>query len=320
MINILDSIQPVIKNSVDVKINQDAVLDFVKHLSEKDFEHENLLAMTKEWNWEQEQYLAFVIFLEALNFSYWGEPKWAIKYKEKEYDGFYGMIYCLKRAIDNDYPIFNAKYLKDLKENDFKEIFKGNTEIPLAQERFEIIKDLGEILEKDFLGLFSQVIESRQWEALSIVEILAEKFPNIFNDIANYQGNIVSFYKRAQLVPAHLKELFDLEIISKKVKSLEKLTAFADYKVPQSLRKYKITEYSIDLANKVDNMIEIPAGSTQEIEIRANTIWAIELIKEQLKKKNPDVNSVQVDELLWLKGQNKSPDDKPYHRVRTIWY
>ena len=55
--------------------------------------------------------------------------------------------------------------------------------------------------------------------------------------------------------------------------------------------------------------------SEEEVEIRANTIWANELIKKELKKKIPNINSIHVNDHLWLLGQCK-----PYHLTRTTAY
>ena len=61
---------------------------------------------------------------------------------------------------------------------------------------------------------------------------------------------------------------------------MDKITAFADYKIPFILRRLWVLEYSQSLAYKIDNQIEIEKWSDEEIEIRSNTIWAIELMKQ----------------------------------------
>jgi len=65
---------------------------------------------------------------------------------------------------------------------------------------------------------------------------------------------------------------------------------------------------------------EIPAGSREETEIRASAIWAAEKIKQGLKPKIPWIASAHLDLYFWLISQKKSPEDKPYHRTRTIFY
>lgn len=79
-------------------------------------------------------------------------------------------------------------------------------------------------------------------------------------------------------------------------------------------------EYTDELIEKVDNKTELPHNSEEEIEIRANTIWAVEFMKEEIKKRDPDITSMGIDDHLWLASQEKFADEKPYHHTRTIAY
>jgi hypothetical protein len=55
------------------------------------------------------------------------------------------------------------------------------------------------------------------------------------------------------------------------------------------------------------------------IEIRANMIYAIELIKEKMNNK---LNSIEINNILWLLSKEKDFKSKsyPYHLTRTIYY
>lgn len=317
---ILDSIQPVIKNSKHVRINRKAINDFSKTVTKKDLEGSEYNDETILKHASEEEHVAYSVVYNSLNFCYWGEPKWTTTINKKNYDGSFGMLRALKRAIKEGYQILNPKYLSNISEKDLEKIFRGNTEIPLFRERLELLKQLGKIITVKFSSSFINVIKKGKGNATEIVKVLAKDFPIIFNDVANYQEKGVKFYKRAQLVPAHLFDLKKLGLLSLPITGYDELTAFADYKVPQLLRKFSILEYSKKLSEKIDNKIEIKAGSTEEIEIRANTIWAIELATREVKRKFPQATAVKVDGIFWFRGQIKSPDDKPYHRTRTIWY
>ena len=56
-----------------------------------------------------------------------------------------------------------------------------------------------------------------------------------------------------------------------------------------------------------------------EIEIRGNMLYIIELVKEKLKKKGIVVNSVELDNLIWLLGK-KIEHKTPTHHTVTIYY
>lgn len=313
---ILKSIRPVIKGSRFVKINEAKLSEFCSDFKIKEgrfwldavpFEYPKI---------EKAKELNFLFVLASLVFCFWGKPKWRVKYKGKFYDGSWGLIAALVKAIEKGFPILNFEYLKRISERDLKEIFKGNIEIPLFEERLKILRENGEILVKKFNGNLENLIRKSGGDALKLLEIITSNFPS-FNDFSLWKGHKVFFHKRAQVfigdIHHHFKEKFEL-------KNIEKLTALADYKIPQILRKLEILKYSPILAEKVDNEILIPAGSEEEVEIRANTIWVIELIKKEVKKRIPDITARDIDSHLWLLSQKKTLKDKPYHLTRTIFY
>jgi len=314
---VLESIKPVVKKSKHVKINKENL----KYVCSK-FSREERCWMNESHfdlsGLSLEEKLNFIFVFNSVNFCYWGDPKWTIKYKGKQYDGALGMKASLLKALDNGIPILNAKYLATLKREELSEILKGNVAIPLFEERLKILRENGRILAEKYKGEFSLVIERANKDALKLLEILPRDFPS-FNDYAFYEGRKVLFHKRVQLAIADVYRAFKGESYGN-LKNVDKLTAFADYKLPQILRKFGILEYSKELASKIDNKIQIPANSKEEIEIRANTIYAIELMKRELETWIPNITSMDIDSYLWLLGQRKSSNDKPYHRTLTIFY
>jgi len=95
---------------------------------------------------------------------------------------------------------------------------------------------------------------------------------------------------------------------------MDALTAFADYKLPQILREHGVLHYSPQLAADVNTRTIIAAGSPQEIEIRAGTVQASELLAEKL-----GMPAFKVDWLLWNQAQGMKMQH-PYHLTRTIYY
>jgi len=317
---ILDSIQPVIQKSKSVWINEDAIRDFAKTLTEKDFALDNFSKELLLNNASSNEQIAFALLFHSINFCYWGEPKWAINIDGSQYDGAEAMAKALEGGIRKGYNLLDARYLADISEEDLQNIFVGNIQIPLFKERLEILRQLGTIVLEKFNGSYSEILSKGEYNTSKIIGLITKEFSDIFNDECDYHGKKVKFYKRAQLLVSHLYYLSQSELIPNKISLGEEFTAFADYKVPQMLRKFRILEYSDNLAYKVDNKIEISSNSDEEMEIRANTIWAVELTTQILKEKFPQARAEKVNSMLWLKSQTKSPDDKPYHRTRTIWY
>jgi hypothetical protein len=61
-------------------------------------------------------------------------------------------------------------------------------------------------------------------------------------------------------------------------------------------------------------------GSPEEVEIRANTIWAVELIRKELALLRKGLRAFEVDWILWNMSQDPAFKTKPYHRTVTIFY
>lgn len=101
---------------------------------------------------------------------------------------------------------------------------------------------------------------------------------------------------------------------------LEQVTMFADYRVPQILRHMGVMEYSAELSRKVDALEVVPFGSTEEVEIRAATIVAVERLQRCLKEQGRDLLVLEVDWLLWQWGEAIKDTIQPHHRTLTIYY
>ena len=110
------------------------------------------------------------------------------------------------------------------------------------------------------------------------------------------------------------------------LQGMDRLTTFADYRVPQILRHKGILEYSPDLASRVDRQQEIEKGSFDEISIRASTVVAVEelvkFLNQSPKTKDNSFTDVTVDWYLWQVGERMHQEGmmKPFHRVRTQFY
>ncbi|GAC1615531.1 MAG: hypothetical protein NVS4B7_08080 [Ktedonobacteraceae bacterium] len=73
------------------------------------------------------------------------------------------------------------------------------------------------------------------------------------------------------------------------------------------------------LATRIDEQELLEAGSEEEVELRAATIWACELLRREMAKQGHILTAAEIDLQLWLMGQHSS-EMRPYHRTRTIYY
>ncbi len=261
---------------------------------------------------------AQIMLFNTINFSYWGDPKWTIDFHGRPLDGAWGMLGALFRAVEEGRPIFEGRYLADLSAPDLRCILRGNVEIPMIEARLAILHEVGRVLVKHFDGNFIQLIKAADRDAPSMVRLLVAYFPS-FDDTAALDGHTIHFYKRAQLATAMVYEALSGEGLGELART-DRLTVFADYKLPQVLRRLEILRYRSPLADQIDQCEPLAAGSREEIEIRVATVWAADLMRQALIPRRPEITALHIDYWLWREGQAKGPAIKPYHRTRTIYY
>lgn len=319
MINVLETTKYVVENSTHVFIDRKQISNFAKTIKNNNFKFTDVDIARYKWTLEDLLKLFFVF--NTINFCFWAkrnEEKWTIEVDGEKIDGAIALFRALENEAKRNPAFIEGKFLSELSEQRLRTILAGNVEIPLFRKRLECLHEAGKVLCKHFDGNYLNFLEKAENNAIKLVDLIVTYFPR-FDDHAQYNGKQIAFYKRAQI------NAFDANEVLKKFKhnglySLDKLTGFADYKVPQVLRKLKILKYSKSLEKKIDNYGLIKKGSKEEIEIRACTIWSVEYIRQSLTNRIHFINSCLVDSLLWLKGQRKSKADKPYHRTETIAY
>ena len=316
--DILATTKKVVENAKSVSINKRAIEEFCNSFSLDNVATAELGNADKL---DISQQIGLVCVFNCVNFCFWagkGQEKWATKIDDEMIDGATGVFRALEEALKNGVSLLDAHFLQNISREKFNEILNGNIEIPLLDERVKCLSEAGEILLKNFDGSFMKVFETANGDAVELTNLFI-KFFSSFNDYATFEGEKVEFHKRAQLNT----DMINYRLTKheeKELSNLEKLTAFADYKVPQMLRKFGILEYAKELAKKIPSCKKIKAGRQEEIEKRAATIWAIDQMKEVLTPRFPQITARQLDDHLWSLGQTKSPDDKPYHRTKTIYY
>jgi len=320
MWKVLETAENVAEKSRRVRIDKNALVRFSRKLVEDRIK-------VPPWNCPYhfcgggEETVSYLLVLDSLNFCFWpapGKDTWEIEYQSRRLSGYYALAASLKESIESGIPITKAEYLAGLSLDGLKQILGGKGELQLLEHRLKILNELGSLLLEEYGGQAHRLAEGAGESALRLVQLVAEKLPS-FQDISEYLGRKVFFYKRAQIFVADLYGAFDGKQWGSFV-DIDKLTAFADYKLPQALRHLGILHYARSLAQKVDQKIFLEAGSPEEVEIRANTIRAVELIRKELALMGKGLRAFEVDWILWNMSQAPGFKTKPYHRTVTISY
>jgi hypothetical protein len=263
--------------------------------------------------------VAFVITLDSINFGSGWFPHLR---KLPELSGYFTIATRLTEYFHTNGPL-GAEQLVALSATGCAQMLgQGMLTEPVAELMglyARALNDLGRLLLAHYGGRFTALVETAGGSAEQLVGLLREM--PFFEDVERHESLPVPFYKRAQLTAADLTLALGGEGLGH-FSDLSSLTIFADNLVPHVLRLDGVLAYDRGLAERIDREDLIPAGSREEVEIRACALHAVELIVEQLHNAGrSEATAMSVDYLLWNRGQHPQyKRAKPRHRTRTVYY
>ena len=306
---IIKSCKYVVENSKSVKINEINIDKFIEKIKRVETEHWLNFSPYNLLDLPTEIIINFLLVYEAIDFSFWGNPKWTINTENGKEDGSIALLYAILKYVKER----NTTDFSNITKEEFEELLKGNIEIPLFEERYNIIRNVSKIVNEKMNGNFYTFIKDVTLDT-ELFKIIVKYFPN-FKDERIYNDKKIYFYKLAQLLTSdilHIRELKEnIEV------AYSNLVGCADYKIPQVMRGLEILEYGKELSEIIDNKKQIEENSEYEVEIRANMLIVIDKIKEKL---NNNVCSIDINDYIWGQGKNKNIVLKPYHLTRSINY
>ena len=322
---VLESVMPVVKKSTHVSIDWAKLKEVARKYAGEELIVPDWRAPVFPAETNRDT-LAFFLLGNSINFAF-SDFRTGIKY-ETEYAGIpfrgaFGMWAALKRGIDGGVPLLDGRYLERVSGVELKTLFEGNILIPMFEERLKILREVGRVLNQKYNSHFARVVEYSGNRAFDggrgVVERLLADFPS-FADRYQYGNNLVILNKRAQLAVGMIQGRFLSEGVELFPRSdIDLLTVFADYELPRSLNAMGILKYTDALSGRINEGRTIGKGSLEEIEIRANTVFAAKLLQDEINGiRKEDVNALNIDYKLWSEGKNFK--DAKHHLTETTAY
>jgi hypothetical protein len=246
---------------------------------------------------------AFAICMNAINF---GSGWWPTIRKRPGHSGYATMAAGVTERFDKASP-WTTGELQAMDAEKIATVVGQDPEHPLMAQFAAALRDVGDHIAGEhgnrFLG---------PAEAADSIPALAGTFAtwDAFADTSTYNDREVPFYKRAQLAAAdlHRAGVADLP-------GLDRLTAFADNLVPHVLRVDGVLQLDPDLAARIEAEDLLDHGSPEEVELRACTVQAVEL----LSAASP-LTPAEIDSTLWNRGRDRRYKSLPRPRSRNTVY
>lgn len=310
---VLETCKFVVDNAKHIKINFNKADELIDEL----LDFENIPYLTKVpygiYDMKTKDIINFLLIYDSICFSFWGNPKWHIEVNGKTIDGGLALLHCIFNLFKNHDSIKVYKKLEKMTLDEFKEILKGNVEIPLLEERYKTVTGIAKIVNEKMAGNFYAYIKEMYTDK-EIFNVLISNF-NSFEDIRTYKGKTIYFYKLAQLLTSDI--LHVIKIKEQKEVDYSNIIGCADYKIPQVMQSLGILIYDDSLNFLINNKKEIKENSEYEVEIRSAMIIVINYI---YAKVNKSIDRIDINDFIWSKGQDKNKKYMPYHLTRTTSY
>ncbi len=314
---VLESADYIVSKAVHVGIHSDVLKEYAETISLQKIDHWMVHAPIDLSFLSPDQMLAFMFVFNSLSFSYWGNPDYFFVHENKTYKTSWGLIVALCAAIKKDRAILDIDFLSTVSNEFMHSILNSNCIFPMFEERCDIIRSNARVVKEKFKGDIGNIIEQANHDAGKMINLLYMHFPS-YRDESDYSGRKVFFMKKAQILIADICR--GLSSSMGNFTNIGKLTACADYRLPQLMRHLGILTYSEELGEIVDTMKVIEKNSVYESEIRGSTIKVNEEIRKILEKKfGQEVTAIDVNDFLWISAKT-TEKMKPYHLVRTTMY
>jgi Potential Queuosine, Q, salvage protein family len=322
---VLDSLRYAIESSRDVQTSHEKIVEVASWLAYEELPMPEFALPHGVGQADPNELIDFVLVADVIDTAFTDftrHEKFQVDYGGKHWSDSEAEFACIKRALDEGVPFLDGKYLAKITRAELERIFAGNIELPMLDEKLEVLQQVGAVLAEKYQGKFHKFVQScapRLYDSGNgLIERMVSEFPR-FHDVSVLDGQAIQFYKLVQLGVWMLYATLN-RVGKFRVDDIEKMTAFADYIVPVALRLHGITRYSERLEQAIQNHELIPRDSRWEIEIRAHCLYATALLTEEINKLRPGDRQVlipQIDARFWLHFHTTT---WPHHLTRTIMY
>lgn len=304
---IIESCYYVANNAKDVFINYDVLDNFILNIDCNNLKNWLSYNPFNILDLGIEKIVNFLLLFEAIDYSFWGSPKWSVKAQNMVIDGSEALLYKLLEYVrkSNNYDFSKVTF------KEFSDILSGNIEIPLLEDRYNTLVNISNVVNDKMNGNFYEYIKEYTNDT-DLFNLIIDNFSS-FIDEREYNGKKIYFYKLAQLLTSdvlHMRMLLENVQID-----VSNLVGCADYKIPQTMRAIGILEYSNDLCKTIDSRLEIELSSSYEVEIRASMLVVIDYISKKI-----NIDRIDINDFFFIFKKAVKDIAKPYHLCRNVNY
>jgi len=318
-----DSLRPIWEAPTCVWVCESDIIRVAKELATDDFP----IPSWREpvFPEQDKDFFDFIAVGNSINFAFTDfktGKSFVTEYRGAKWRGAFGMWACLRRALENDSAITSGEFLSVLTLAKCQELFVGDPPIPMIEERWAILKEVGDVLCNHYEGRFQNLLNSSGGNAFGnqgLVTQLLKRFPSFRDESRHIKtGTLLQFEKRAQLLAMMYQGRALASTVLRSLCDFATLGPIADYSVPRALHALGILRYSPELEQQIIARSILAKDSIAEQEIRAQATNAqITLLNELNSLRRSTLTFLELDYKLWMLGRGV---ETPHHLTKTAAY
>ena len=158
---VLDSLPPVIENSRDVKTKLPRLIEVAQWMAYEELPVPKYSIPFAAESGNPSEAIDFTMVSVTIDFAFTDfqdHTKFQVDYAGAHYSDSDALFACMKRALDEGIPLLDGAYLATITRAQLAHAFRGNIELPLLDERVEMLHQAGQILQAKYGGRYHNFV------------------------------------------------------------------------------------------------------------------------------------------------------------------
>ncbi len=160
---VLDSLHPVIEHSRDVHTHVDKIVEVAQWMAYEELpmpDYEMPFGGEKD---SADDVLDFILTADCIDTAFTdfsSHVKFQVDYAGRHWSDSDALFACMKRGMDNGFPMLDGKFLSQVTRPELERIFAGNIELPMLDEKMQVWHQVGAVLAEKYDGRFHNFVKS----------------------------------------------------------------------------------------------------------------------------------------------------------------
>ena len=187
---VLDSLRPVIERARDVHTHVDKIDEVAGWMAYEELPMPDYQMPLGIGEGSAEDVIDFILTADCVDTAFTDfrtHVKFQVEYAGRSWSDSDALFACMKRALDNGIPVLDGKFLARVTRTELARIFAANIELPMLDEKMEVLHQVGQVLEARYAGRFRNFVKAcspRLYDGGNgLIERLVGEFPR-FNDVS----------------------------------------------------------------------------------------------------------------------------------------